>query len=264
MSPQLVVQIVNFRTRSYLERCLDGLLDELAASGIDHRVLVLENGSGDDLADLVAGHGDRVELVLSADNLGFGGGHDLLAAHEDSPFLCCLNPDVAIEQRGVLRPLLAHFDDPAVVAVGPLLRTAEGAPQVWDHGELRGLRARVANGAGHAHWRPRRQPLDVAWVSGAFLLLRRSAFAAVGGFDPRFFLYKEEEDLCLQLRRAGGRIVYDPRVSARHVGGVVARREEHLETSIARYVEKNLPHRRRRWLLEQLYLRVTRRLPSRS
>lgn len=260
MSPELVVQIVNFRTRSYLERCLEGLLDELAASGIAHRVLVLENGSGDRLDDVVAPYGERVELVVGQQNLGFGGGHDLLATRADSPFLCCLNPDVAIERRGVFAALLEHFADPAVVAAGPLLLTDAGERQVWDHGELRGLRARVANGAGHAHWRPRERPTEVAWVSGAFLLLRRSAFDAVGGFDRRFFLYKEEEDLCLQLRRAGGRIVYDPRVAARHVGGVVARREEHLETSIARYVEKNLPGRRRRWLLDQLYRHVTRRI----
>jgi len=259
MDPELVVQIVNYRTRDHLGPCLDGVLADLDDAGVPHRVLVLENGSGDDLRGLIAGYGGRVELLERDENRGFGGGHDVLAAAARSRWICCVNPDVTVPRPGVLRGLLRHGEDPRVVAVGPLLRTADGSPQRWDHGELRGLRAWVARGAGHAHWRPRRRPVRVAWVSGAFLLLRRSAFEAVGGFDERFFLYKEEEDLCLRLRAAGGRVIYDPTVAADHVGGVVARRHEHLEASIALYRQKHVPPRRGA-ACDWLYRHVTRRL----
>ncbi|MDX8151686.1 glycosyltransferase family 2 protein [Patulibacter brassicae] len=259
MDPELVVQIVNFRTRDVLGPCLDGVLADLDDVGIPHRVLVLENGSGDDLSDLVAARGDRVELLVGARNLGFGGGHNRLAAAARSPWLCCVNPDVTIPRPGVLRGLLRHGADPRVVAVGPLLRTEDGAPQRWDHGELRGVRAAVARGAGHSHWRTRSRPVPAAWVSGAFLLLRRSAFDAVGGFDEGFFLYKEEEDLCLRLRGRGGRIVYDPTVSAGHVGGVVARRDEHLDASLARFRAKHVPPLRGA-ACDWLFRNVTRRI----
>lgn len=259
MSPDLVVQIVNFNTQEHVARLLPGLLDELDRTSASSEVHVLENGSGDDLAALRARWSGRVAFHDSDRNRGFGGGHDELARRTASDAILCVNPDVEVDRPGVVGGLLRHLDDPRVVATGPLLRTGEGTPQRWDHGELRGLRARVANGAGHAHWRPRTAPLDVAWAAGAFLLVRRSAFDAVGGFDERFFLYKEEEDLCLQLRRAGGRVVYDPTVSVAHEGGVVASREQHMAASVAAYAEKNLP-RRRRALLDLLHTHVTRRI----
>jgi N-acetylglucosaminyl-diphospho-decaprenol L-rhamnosyltransferase len=259
MPADLVVQIVNFNTQEHVARLLPGLLDELDRTPATTEVHVLENGSDDDLAAVRAAFGDRVTFHDSARNRGFGGGHDLLAERTDSRAILFVNPDVEIDRPGVVAGLLAHLRDPAVVAAGPLLRTETGAPQLWDHGELRGIRARVANGAGHAHWRARTAPARAAWCAGAFLLVDRRAFDAVGGFDERFFLFKEEEDLCLQLRRAGGRIVYDPTVSVSHVGGVVADRGEHLRPSIDAYVEKNLPGRRRA-LLELLYTHVTRRI----
>jgi GT2 family glycosyltransferase len=259
VAADLAVQIVNYKTREHLERCLPSVLADLGRSDIAHEVLVLDNASGDDLSQLESRFEGAVSFHRSDTNLGYGGGHNLLAAHAATKYLCCLNPDVELHRPGVFAGLLRHFANRSVAAAGPLLRTTADEPQRWDHGELRGLRARVANGAGHAHWRPRTEPARVAWVSGAMLVLRRSAFDEVGGFDERFFLYKEEEDLCLQLRRKGWRIVYDPRVQARHVGSVVADRDEGLEQSRELYYAKNHPGARRA-VLELLYRHVTRRI----
>ncbi len=62
------------------------------------------------------------------------------------------------------------------------------------------------------------RPQDADWLIGACLCVRREAFAAVHGFDERFFLYGEDADLCLRLRDCGGRVVYDPSVVAVHHG----------------------------------------------
>jgi GT2 family glycosyltransferase len=136
----------------------------------------------------------------------------------------------------------------------------DGAPQRWDHGDLHGLRARISNGAGAAYWRERHERADVAWVSGACMVISRAAFEAAGGFDERFFLYKEEEDLCLRVRRQGGRVVYEPAVRVTHVGSVVAKRaHEHFRPSIDYYVQKNFPRRWRRRLMYALYVGWARR-----
>jgi GT2 family glycosyltransferase len=71
------------------------------------------------------------------------------------------------------------------------------------------------------------------------MLVRRDAFDAAGGFDPGFFLYKEEEDLCLRLRYAGGRVVYEPAVTVRHAA-LGAGRGPHLEASIRRFRDKHV------------------------
>ena len=257
----LAVQIVNFNTKAYLRPCIESLLVALRRAGRDGRVLVLENGSDDDLSALETELGPDVRVHVSNVNLGFGAGHNLLARRARSEFLCLVNPDVVVpDDADVLGALLAPFADPAVAATGPLLVTGDGAPQRWDHGELDGLRARISNAAGEAYWRPREERAEVAWVSGAFVVLRREAFEAVGGFDERFFLYKEEEDLCLRLRRAGRRIVYEPAVRVRHAGGVVARRDrEHFAPSIEHYVQKNFPRRWRRRLFRVAYLGWARR-----
>src|SRR3954454_2132938 len=144
MASELTVQIVNYKTAGHLRACLDSLAPALAATGRTTRVALLENGSGDDLSPFAA----HADVIVSERNLGFGGGHNRLARENASPLLCFVNPDVVCDRADVVVHLLAALDEDRVVAAGPLLRTPAGSPQRFDHGELRGLRAVVANGAG--------------------------------------------------------------------------------------------------------------------
>src|SRR3954454_15950541 len=154
----LAVQIINFNTKGHLAPCLSSVVAALGRSALDARVLVLENGSEDDLSDLAGRFGDAVELHESAVNLGFGGGQNLLSRTTRSRFLCFVNPDVVMAGGAhvlgaplcVFAALLAGFAAPAVAAVGPMLVGADGAPQRWDHGELSGARAWISNHAGEA------------------------------------------------------------------------------------------------------------------
>jgi GT2 family glycosyltransferase len=85
---------------------------------------------------------------------------------------------------------------------------------------------------------------EVAWVSGAAMLLERVAFMNVGGFDENLFLYKEDEDLCLRLREAGALVIYEPSVVIRHHGSVVADRSTELARALSYYCAKHYPNRR--------------------
>ena len=97
---------------------------------------------------------------------------------------------------------------------------------------------------------------SAAWVSGACCLVARLAFDAVGGFDPGFFLYKEEEDLFLRIRQAGGRVRYLPTVTVRHDGGAVASRDVHMPASAARFADKHIRSRAQRRLMPPLHRAV--------
>jgi len=243
----VAIQLVNYRTRAQLEACLPTVL----ADAPEARVLVLDNASGDDLSALAARH-PHVEFAQSGQNLGFGAGHNLLAARHEASALLLLNPDTRfVEPRTVERLLEALGGD--VHAVGPRLISASGLWEPRDHGELRGFRARVAQAAGTSHYRRRSQPVDAAWVSGACCLVARLAFDAVGGFDPGFFLYKEEEDLLLRIRQAGGRVRYLPSVTVRHDGGAVASRELHMPASAARFADKHIPSRVQRRVMPRVH-----------
>ncbi|HEV3228409.1 MAG TPA: glycosyltransferase family 2 protein [Solirubrobacteraceae bacterium] len=252
----LAIQIVNYRTRGYLERCLSALERDLDHSGLSYEVHVLDNDSGDDLTDLPARFA-RSHVHQSPTNVGFGAGQNLLARRSKGDHLLILNPDVEFIQPDTTRRLLSVLQSgERVSAAGPKLLTEAGVAQRWDHGRLHGLRAQIAVRAGDSYWRPTDRRQEVAWVSGAVMLIERAAFDEVGGFDERFFLFKEEEDLCLQMRRAGHRIVYDPSIVVRHHGSVVARKDAVFAESIAYYRRKNLSDGRLRRGLAVLHRRL--------
>jgi len=77
-------------------------------------------------------------------------------------------------------------------------------------------------------------PGALAWVLGAAMLVRRELFEAIGGFDEGFFLYGEDADLCLRIRRAGFEIAHAPEVTVRHVGGT----SEAAATAHAKWTRK--------------------------
>ena len=85
------------------------------------------------------------------------------------------------------------------------------------------------------------------WTIGSFMLVRREAWEAVGGFDERFFLYSEEVDLCLRVRRAGWRVVHVPSVTILHHGSSARVLDPRLASQNAwaqlQYARKNLPAR---------------------
>jgi GT2 family glycosyltransferase len=243
-SATLAIQVVNYRTRSYLERCLKTVVPDAERSGLDYEVMLLDNASGDDLEEFGRLY-RHCRTFTARENHGFGAGHNWLAAKTDASHLLILNPDVEFLFPQTAKRLLdavAGFDE--VKAASPKLVTPAGAPQPYDHGRLHGIRAQIALRGGHGYWRETNARKDVAWVSGAVLLIERAAFAGIGGFDEKLFLYKEDEDLCLRLRRAGGRVLYEPTVVVRHHGSVVADRRDALARASGYYFAKHFPNRR--------------------
>jgi GT2 family glycosyltransferase len=253
----LAVQVVNYRTRSYLERCLGTVVSDLERSGLDYEINLLDNASGELLHDL-ARRFPRCRAFDAPRNLGFGAGHNLLATKTTAPYLLMLNPDVEFPFPDTARRLLdAVRSHDRVKVAGPKLLTADGRAQRYDHARLHGLRAQISLRGGYSYWRQTDVRQDVAWVSGAVLLIERAAFSSVGGFDERFFLYKEDEDLCLRVRHAGGRVIYEPAAVARHQGSVVADRGESLAESTTYFIAKHFPNRR----TQKVFATVHRWLP---
>lgn len=253
MPRQLAVQIVNYRTRKYLECCLASVLTDLDGSGLDYEVNLLDNDSGEPLDDLAAAH-PRVTADAAPRNLGFGAGHNRLAHATEAEHLWLLNPDVQLREPHTARRLLtALVEMPGAQAVGPRLVDPTGAPEPYDHGRVGGLRAEIARRGGHSYWRATRTRREAAWVNGAALLIRRDAFAALGGFDEALFLYKEEEDLCLRLRAAGGRVFYVPEVTVGHVGRVVADTNRWRPESERYFVAKHLREGPSRRMFERIH-----------
>jgi hypothetical protein len=256
-------QIVSFKTADLLDRCLESLLRAQRASSHQWETCVVDNGSGEDLSFLLDRYGDDVDVVHYPENLGFGSAHNRMADSGPQPDVYVLvNPDCVVPEGTDLDRLLERVSRPEVAVVGPRLVHPDGGQQVWDHAELRGLRARWALAAGDSFTRHQGGGRDVAWVSGAFFLIKGDVFRAMTGFDERFFLYKEEEDLCLRVRRRGYRVRYEPATTIVHVEGVSGARPEHLRRSIE--VFKEIHHRPGsvRFRMASLSFKVATRIPG--
>jgi len=211
--PDVSVSIVNTNSRELLLGCLESLRDE------DVEIVVLDNASEDGSVELVREGFPHVRVIAQRHRAGFGANHNTVIRATTGRFVYVANEDTTSEDWGFER-MFAHLDRHSrVAALGPRLVYPDGrhqdsawrfpTPTVSALGLLTLGRVGVKQSRGD---RPR--PVD--WVMGAAILLRREALDDVGLFDEGFFLYSEEVDLCLRLRRAGWEAQYFPEVTVVH------------------------------------------------
>jgi hypothetical protein len=244
----LSVIVISFNTRDLLRDCLQSLLVECAQlpESMMVEILVVDNGSQDGSAEMVMGEiipasqvpGSKsvVRLIASDINLGFGAANNLALEQAQGRYLVLLNSD-AFLHPGSLGHAVEHLEEhPAVGVGGARLVSRDGAWQpsarrfhsiASDAMVLTGLSHRFPGsrifGALDRTWADPEVPADVDWVPGAFSILRREALVKAGAFDPAFFLYYEEVDLCRRIKAAGYRVAYWPDVVVTHVGGESSR-----------------------------------------
>jgi len=211
---------------------------------------VVENASGDRALETIADL--PVTTIEAGRNGGFSYGCNLGVAAGSAPYVLLLNPDAQLGTAD-LQALVAVLDrDPGVAIVGPKLyetsdavapsqRRFPTAATTWGqalllHRVWPALDELIHDPAAYA------APAEPDWISGACMLVRRSALEAIGGMDEGFFLYCEDTDVCRRLRDAGHRVAYEPAAVARHVGGASGDRgalRPVLATSRVRYARKH-------------------------
>jgi N-acetylglucosaminyl-diphospho-decaprenol L-rhamnosyltransferase len=223
--PSLDVVIVSFRCEALLRDCLRSLADHPAGGGM--AVHVVDNASRDGTAEMVAREFGEVRLTASERNLGFAAASNLRIAAGDAPYVLCLNPDTRITP-GALDRLLELMDSrPEVGICGCRLELADGS---FDHaakrsfptplsalGHFSGLGRRRSAGPLAAYRAPEVEAGPVDAVNGAFMLIRRSAWDAVGPFDEGYWMYMEDLDLCYRFAQAGWTTWFEPTVTVVHL-----------------------------------------------
>ena len=234
--------VISFNTRDLLRQCLASLRDECVClpPGSAAEILVVDNASRDGSAEMVAaefsGAEVPVRLIRSDVNLGFGAANNRAIRAARGRHIVLLNSD-AFLHPGALACALAHLDADLTAGIG-------GAKLVGDDGAwqpaarsfpsilrdafvLTGLASRFPRSrilaAAERTWADPNQPAEVDWVTGAFMILRREALAGIGLFDPAFFLYCEEVDLCRRVKAAGFRVLYWPDIVVTHLHGASSR-----------------------------------------
>jgi GT2 family glycosyltransferase len=245
-APRVAIAIVSWNTRDLLGLCLESMRAD-AEAGLAE-VWVVDNASGDGSADMVSERFGWARLIASEENLGFGPAVNLVAERTDAEWIAASNADIEL-QKGALGRMLAAGDAHADAgAIAPRLILPEGETQHSVH-SFPSLKLGLATNLGLAaivpgladrlciegRWDPERERA-VDWAHGAFLLIRRNAFDAVGGFDPAQWMYAEDIDLSWRLRGAGFETRYVPGARVRHELSAAARKafaEERLDRHMA-------------------------------
>lgn len=228
--PTIHVVIVNWNSGTQLKDCLQSFAAVTGDAVVLRRVTVVDNASTDSSCDgLDAALPLRV--IRNADNRGFGAACNQGAAGSDADLILFLNPDTRLQAGSLERPA-AFLQAPAngrvgivgiqlVDAQGHVARNCARAPSAWSTvGISLGL-DRLLPWIFPPHFMrewPHDETRVVDQVMGAFFLVRRTVFDAIGGFDERFFVYYEDLDFAQRARALGWSSVYLASAQAFHRG----------------------------------------------
>jgi GT2 family glycosyltransferase len=231
-APRVDAVVVAYNSARTLRACAAPL-----AAMSEVAVIVVDNRSPDDTAAAI----DRLDvtLVRAERNGGFAAGCNLGAAHGSAEYVLLLNPDARVAEADLMKLVEVLDARPDAGLAAPRILEEDGSLAF----SLRRFPRRRSTFAQafflhralpRAAWTDElvrdpaayEVPGSPEWVSGACMLVRRSALEQVGGLDESYFLYCEDLDLCTRLRAVGWDIRYEPAAAVHHEGGASRPREE--------------------------------------
>ncbi len=210
------------RTLAAARRCYDeGLLD----------TVIVDNRSSDGTREILRRDAAWARVVLGEKNHGFARGCNIGFALVDTPYTIFINPDAVVEAEA-LRTMLQFMEErPRAGIVGPAIVCGEGdhtalqhtgpCPTPWTM--LRDSTPFLRRRVGRVTIVPGSAPMRTGWLSGAILMIRTQLMRQLNGFDPRFFLYWEETDLCKRTQDHGFEIWALGSALTQHVVGESSR-----------------------------------------
>ena len=222
---EITAILVTYRSESTIRAALTPLKEAYDRGLLD--CIVVENASGDATIQIVEDEFSWVTAIESSQNLGFGRGCNLGLERVVTPFVLFLNPDAIFEVAEIVKLLEFLRANPLAAIVAPSIREGDGS---FQHVERLPTPWTVVSTALGLPWNtrahrevvPEDEPVRGEWLAGAILLARTDVIRSVGGFDPRFFLYFEETDLCRRVSAAGHELWAVGGACASHVSGASA------------------------------------------
>lgn len=229
------VIVVSYNTRDKTLACIESIYAQ--QSGYRVHVLVVDNDSWDGSAGAIRKRFPHVDVIESGSNLGFARAVNLAADHSREDYLLLLNPD-ALLQPGSLAALVGFAEAKPQYGVygGRIVdgngvtdrSSCWGAPSLWSlacfasGASTAFAGSRIFDPESLGSWQ-RNTVREVPVVTGCLLLVRRDDFLAIGGMDPRYFLYSEDAEFCLRAKGLGYRSVIVPNAIIQHEGGAASR-----------------------------------------
>ena len=234
-NPLVTFVTVNYKTPHYIRQLLKGV--EEAHFSFPFEYILVDNASGDGTVEMIRERFPWVKVIESPKNVGFGSGNNLALAEAKGMYVLLFNPDLTVFPREVESWIEWMHARPDVGISGPRILNPDGSDQESCYrfpnlltpvlrrtflGRLPFARKSLERYTMKEMDRTREQ--DVDWILGAAMLIRKTVLDHIGHFDPRFFMYFEEADICRRAWSGGYRVTYTPVSSFMHYYG----RESHI------------------------------------
>ena len=211
----LTIQIVNYNSRGNLMTCLQSIQKNV--HGIENAQIVVVNNDKEELGNFLDGF--KVEIIEKKENIGFGKAHNLGFKKSKGKYILFLNPDTKLFPGTVEKIMEVFSADEKIGIVGPI-HVEDGRISDEEHFGFRKtplstIRTKIFR---EKEKSDRQKYFETDWVSGGAMMIRRSLFSELGGFDENYFMYFEDVDLCLQAKKRGWKIAVCPEAKIFHMG----------------------------------------------
>ena len=213
MSLTLSVIIVNYNSGNYLKKAIKSVKNFCP---VDYEIIVVDNASRDDSLKQI----EEAKIIKLENNIGFGPANNLGIKHSRGEYILFFNPDAEL-LPGAIEDMMKSLKGKEIGAVSCLLTYGDGKFQpsfgLFDKGIIGEFFDKfLAHTLLNLYVKQKKKPFSVKWISGAVLMTKRKVLDKVGYFDPKFFLYMEDVDLCKRMKKAGYILMVNPQCRCIH------------------------------------------------
>lgn len=223
----LSIIIVSWNAKNFLDECLQSIYRNAPQHTFE--TIVVDNASNDGAPDLVVNKYPQAILIRNLENLGFAKANNIGIARSTGKYACLINSDATVLDDCLDRMCLYMDEHSDIAVLGPKVLNPDGSlqpncrefPTFWKN-MCRTLAidklfptSKMFGGYYMMNW-SHDTTQEVDYLSGCFMMIRRSAIDQVGLFDENFFFYAEDKDWCKRFWKAGWKVVYFPEAHATH------------------------------------------------
>jgi len=229
--PEVTIVVISYNTSKLTRDCLRSVYEQ--TQGIEYEVIVVDNNSEDGSALAIAEEFPQVKLMALKENLGFARANNLAAKEVKSEFILLLNPDTVVLDGAIQKLLKFAKENPEAGIWGGRTLFADGSLNPYSCWQKMTIWSLLCQSSGLTWIFPKSSIFNTeifgGWnrdsvrqvdiISGCLLLIRRSLWEELKGFDTEFFMYGEDDDLSLRAGQMGYKPMITPDATIIHYGG---------------------------------------------
>jgi len=228
--------IVNYNVKDYIFKCINSILE--SEGNLNFEIIIVDNNSTDGSTEFIKLEYPNVKLIELKENIGFAKANNIGINISSGKYILLLNPDTIIE-KNTLKIMYEFMESNPDIALSTCkVLNGDGTFQeacrrsfptpISAFSKLFGLQNIFPKSKLLGRYNLSHLPIDETYeveaVSGSFMFFKSNVLKEVGGFDPDFFMYGEDLDLCLRVRKKGHKIYYYPKTSIIHYKGESTKR----------------------------------------